>query len=154
MVDKHLAQDTVALLTPIPNGKVLAAVCGLNVIKAQVIETSAGSFAVLDDVAEGAADRAAQLVSSFVKDRPMLAMERRSGQVSIHQWQGGVKGKSVPPGLALDQAPGAITALMMGTKTIDEIAADDPDQVHQTPRGRMRSFWQLRGLAKQARRQQ
>lgn len=154
MGERHLEQDTVALLTPIPNGKVLAAICGLNRIPARVIETSAGAFAVISDTSEGAADAAAAAVSAFVKDRPMLAMERRAGQVSIHRWQAGQQGDSVPPGLALDQAPGAITALMMGTQTIEELSATHQDKVFDAPRSRWRAFRQLRSLARDAKRGQ
>ena len=153
MSESYLERDTVALLTPIPNGKVLAAICSLNKIRAQVIETSAGAFAVIDDTSDGATDAAGRTISTFVRDRPMLAMERRGGQVTIHQWLAGVKGKAVPPGLALDQAPGAITTLMMGTQTIDELRQTHPGAVFDATMGRFRAFRELRKLARQAKRE-
>jgi hypothetical protein len=148
--EKHLERDTVALLTPIPNGRVLAALCALNKIRGQVIETSAGAFAVIEDTADGSTDAAAAAVSAFVKDRPIVAMERRGGQITIHQWLAGVKGKKLAPGLALDQAPGAITTLMMGTQTIDELAGTHEDRVYSANMGRFAAFRELRKLAKVA----
>ena len=63
----------VALFTPIPNGKVLAAVCAVNGLRGRVLETAAGAFAVLDDTSAGATDKAGEVISGFVKDRPILA---------------------------------------------------------------------------------
>lgn len=144
--------DTVALLTPIPNGKVLAAICSLNKIDGKVIETGAGAFAVLDDTSEGSTDRAGKVISAFVKERPMLAMERRGGQITIHRWLAGEKGEQLSPGFALDDAPGAITTLMMGTETIDGLAVTHPDKAHDANMSRIKAFRELRKLAKQAKR--
>ncbi len=152
--EPHLERDTVAMLTPIPNGKVLAAICGINKIYAKVIETPAGAFAVLDDSSESACDDAAAAISMFVKDRPMLAMERRDGQISIRQWLGGAKGSPVSPGLALDKAPNSITRLMTGTRTIEQLAADHPEMVHAGHTTRWGAFWALRRLSAQAKREQ
>lgn len=145
---------TVALLTPLPNGKVLAAICSLNSISGKVIETGAGAFAVLDDTSEGAVDHAGKAISSFVKDRPMLAMERRGGHITIHRWTAGVKGESLSPGFALDEAPGAITGLMMGTETMENLAVTHPDKVHDANMGRIKAVRELRKMAKQAKRAQ
>lgn len=145
-------EATVALLTPIPNGKVVAAICSLNNIGGKVIETGAGAFAVLDDTSEGAVDHAGKVISTFVKDRPMLAMERRGGHITIHRWTAGAKGESLSPGFALDQAPGAITGLMMGTETIEELAVTHPDKVHDADMSRLKALMALRKLAKQAKR--
>lgn len=153
MTGERLDSDTVALLTPIPNGKVLAAICSLNRIGGKVIETGAGAFAVLDDTSEGATDHAGQVISAFVKERPMLAMERRAGQITIHRWMAGHKGEQLSPGFALDDAPGAITTLMMGTETIDDLAATHPDKVHDANMSRVKAFRELRKLAKQAKRE-
>ncbi|WP_430866995.1 hypothetical protein [Demequina aurantiaca] len=143
---------TVALLTPIQNGQVLAAICSLNGIGGKVIETGAGAFAVLDDTSEGAVDKAGKAISTFVKDRPMLAMERRDGQITIHRWTAGVMGESLSPGFALDDAPGAITTLMMGTETIDELAKTHPDKVYDANMGRLKAVKVLRKVAKEAKR--
>ncbi|GIG54311.1 hypothetical protein [Demequina activiva] len=147
---RHVEQDTVALFTPIQNGRVLAAVCALNGVKGQAIETSAGAFAVLDDTTAGAVDTAGEVISAFVKTQPILAMERRAGQITIHRWQGGAKGDKLPPGLALDQAPGVITTLMAGTQTIDEIAATHPGKVFEARMSRVSAFRELRKASKEA----
>jgi hypothetical protein len=144
---------TVAILTPIPNGKVLAAVCAVNGIQGQVIETSAGAFAVLDDASQGATDQAGQAISTFVKAQPILAMERRDGHITVTQWLAGENKGNLPPGLALDQAPGAITTLMTGAQTIDELAQTHPDKVHTARMGRLKAVRELRKLGKQARNQ-
>lgn len=150
---RHVEQDTVALFTPIQNGRVLAAVCALNGVKGQAIETSAGAFAVLDDTSAGAVDTAGEVISAFVKTQPILAMERRAGQITIHRWTGGAKGDKLPPGLALDQAPGVITTLMAGTQTIDEIAATHPGKVFEARMSRMAAFRELRKASKEAKKQ-
>ncbi len=54
-----------AVFTPIPNGMVLAALCALNGSKGQVLETSAGAIAVLDDATPDNLHGAAHYVSSF-----------------------------------------------------------------------------------------
>ncbi|WP_152650580.1 hypothetical protein [Demequina aurantiaca] len=145
---------TVALLTPLPNGKVLAALCSLNSIDGKVIETGAGAFAVLDDTSEGAVDNAGKAISTFLKEQPMLAMERRGGHITIHRWSAGEKGESLSPGFALDQAPSAITNLMMGTENIEDFAVTHPDKVHDANMGRFKAFKELRKMAKEANRRE
>jgi len=146
--------DTVALFTPIPNGKVLAAVCAVNGLKGKVLETSAGAFAVLDDTSDGATEKAGEVISGFVKDRPILALERRSGQITVTRWEAGRAIEKLAPGFALDDAPGAVVSLMTGSQTIDELASTHPDKVFSARMGRMKAFRELRKLAKQAQSQQ
>ncbi|MGC4175753.1 hypothetical protein [Demequina sp.] len=145
--------DTVALFTPIPNGRVLAAVCAVNGLKGRVLETSAGAFAVLDDTSDGATEKAGEVLSGFVKDRPILALERRSGQISVTQWQAGVAVEKLAPGFALDDAPGAVVSLITGSQTMDDLAAVHPDKVFDARMGRVKAFRELRGLSKDAQRQ-
>jgi hypothetical protein len=149
-----LDDTTVALFTPIPNGKVLAAVCSLNGLRGRVLETSAGAFAVLDDTSDGATEKAGEVISGFVKDRPILALERRDGQITVTRWQAGRAIEKLAPGFALDDAPGAVVSLMTGSQTIDELAATHPDKVFDARMGRMKAFRELRGLSKQARKDQ
>jgi len=146
------ATDTVALFTPIPNGKVLAAVCAVNGIKGRVLETAAGAFAVLDDASEGSTDKAGEVISGFVKDRPILALERRAGQITVTRWEAGVAREKLAPGFALDDAPGAVVSLMTGAQTMDDLAAVHPDKVFNARMGRMKAFRELRKLSKQAQR--
>ncbi len=146
-------QATVAIFTSIPNGKVLAAVCGVNGIMGKVLETSAGSFAVLDDTSEGATAKAGQAISMFVKTVPILAMERRDGQIIVTQWEAGASKGNLAPGFALDQAPGVIVSLMTGSQTIEQIAETHPDKVFDAHMGRLKAVRELRKLAKQARNQ-
>ena len=147
------ASQIAALFTPIPNGRVLAALCGLNKVNARVLETSGGTLAVLADASEEALDHAAAAISTFAQQSPLLAMERRAGQITIHTYTAGERGTSLPPGLALNDAPGVVTTLMSGAQTIDDLAASHPDKVHGAPRGRLRSFWALRTLARAAKKQ-
>jgi hypothetical protein len=154
VTEKHLEKDTVALLTPIANGKALAAVCALNGVQGRVLETSVGAFAVLDDTSDGATDKAGEVVSAFVKLEPILAMERRAGQITVTRWLAGDKGDQLAPGFALDQAPGAIVTLMTGSQTIDELAEAHPGKVFDARMGRFAAFRELRKLSKQARREQ
>lgn len=150
----YLASDTVALLTPIANGKVLAAICAFNGVRCDVLEVPQGTFAVLLDDSEGAGDRAARAVSALNREIVLLAMERREGQVTIARWAGGARGDDLPPGLALDQAPEGIQKLMLGHTTIEDLLAADPSKVHSGRVGRFRAFWRLRRLGAQAKREQ
>lgn len=144
--------DTAALFTPVPNGKVLAALCALNGAKGQVLENSAGTLAVLDDPSEEALDKAASAISSFAKERPLMALERRGGQITAYAYQAGVRGAKQPPGLLLNEAPGVVSTIMSGAQTIDEVAATHPDKVFSARMGRFKAFRQLRAAAKEAKR--
>lgn len=146
-------RDTAAVLAPVPNGKALAAILAASGVRSDVVEVPRGSFAILLDAGEGAADRAAQAVSLFAKDAPVLAMERRGGHVTIVGWRSGERGDELPPGLALDQAPATITEVMLGTLTSDQMLAENPEAVHSGRVGRLRGLWRLRRLAAQARRE-
>lgn len=143
-----------ALLTPIPSGRVLAAVCALNGTRGQVIETSAGAMAVLDDASPGAAETLAAAVSGFAKEHPLLALERRDGQVSVWRYQAGRKEASLPPGLALNEAPGVVTTVMAGSQTIDDLAHTHPDKVFSARMSRFKAFRELRKLAREAKKAQ
>ena len=148
-------EDTIAaILTPIPSGRVLAALCALNGTRGQVIETSAGAMAVLDDATPGAVDALAAAVSGFAKEHPLLALERRDGQVSVWRYQAGRKGESLPPGLALNEAPGVVTTLMAGSQTIDQLAQTHPDKVFSARISRFKAFRELRKLARKAKKAQ
>jgi hypothetical protein len=153
-VPSHLARDTVALLTPIPNGQVLAAVCAVSGCRCDVIEFPQGTLAVMADDREGLADVAATRVGAFVKDAVILAMERRDGQLSVVAWKGGIRGEELPPGLALDRAPEPVVALMTGAMTIEQLLEHVPDRVYSGRMGRWRAFWALRRLNRQGRRKQ
>ena len=144
-------RDTVALFTPIPNGKVLAAVCAVNGLRGRVLETAAGAFAVLDDTSAGSTDKAGEVISGFVKDRPILALERRAGQITVTRWEAGTAREKLAPGFALDEAPGAVVSLMTGAQTMDDLAAVHPEKVFDARMGRMAAFRELRKLSKQAR---
>lgn len=144
----------VGLFTPIPNGKVLAAVCAVNGIKGQVIETSAGAYAALDDTSPGATDKAGEAISGFVKDRPILALERRDGQLTVTKWEAGRAVEKLAPGLALDQAPGVVLSLVTGAQTIDDLAETHPDKVFDARMGRVAGFRALRKLSQQAQKEQ
>ncbi len=142
-----------ALLTPIANGKVLAAICAINRAKGQVLETSAGTMAMLDDTDPESLDRAAAGVSAMSRDFPLLALERRDGQITVVRYANGQRGETLPPGLALNDAPGVVTTLMSGAQTIDDLAATHEDKVFSARMGRFKAVMQLRKLGAQARKQ-
>ncbi len=142
-----------ALFTPIPNGKVLAALCALNGFKATVLETSAGAIAVLDDSTPDRLHGAAHSVSSFAKERPLVAMERREGQITVWRYLAGQRGDTLPPGLALNDAPGVVTTLMTGAQTVADIAQTHEDKVFDAHISKVAAFRQLRKLSKAAKQQ-
>ena len=145
--------DTVALFTPIPNGAVLASVCAVNGLKGRVLETAAGAFAVLDDTSDGATEKAGQVISGFTAGQPILAMERRSGQITVTRWENGEAREKLAPGFALDAAPGAVVSLMSGAQTLDDLAAVHPEKVFDARMSRVAAFRELRKFAKQAKQQ-
>ena len=142
-----------AIFTPIPNGKVLAALCSLNGVKATILETSAGAIAVLDDARPASMHAAAHSVSSFAKERPLLAMERRDGQITVWRYLAGQRGDTLPPGLALNDAPGVVTTLMTGAQSIDDLSDSHHDKVFDAHMSRFAAFRALRKLSKQAKRE-
>ncbi len=150
----YLARDTVALLTPIPNGKVLAAICALNGCRCDVLEVDRGTLAIMVDTVEGAADRAAIGLAAFAQEIIVLAMERREGQLSVVPFTGGARGNPLPPGLALDRAPEVVISLMTGAVTIEDVLEKDPSKVHSGRVGRVRAAWRLRKLSRESRRKQ
>jgi hypothetical protein len=150
----YLARDTVAIFTPVANGKVLAAICALAGCRCDVLEVARGTLAIMVDTSEGSADKAAIGLAPFVKEATVLAMERRSGQLSVVDWKGGVRGDDLPPGLALDRAPEVVVSLMTGAVTIEDVLARDPSKVHSGRVGRFRAFWRLRKLAREGKRKQ
>ena len=153
--DDSASTDAIAaILTPIPSGRVLAALCALNGTRGQVIVTSAGAMAVLDDAEPGAVQSLAAAVSGFAKEHPLLALERRDGHVSVWRYQAGRQEDELPPGLALNEAPGVVTTLMSGSQTIDELAHTHPDKVFSARMSRFKAFRDLRKLARKAKKSQ
>lgn len=144
---------TAALLTPIPNGKVLAALLAVNGLKGRVLENSAGTLAVLDDASDRSLHSAAGIISSFAKERPLVALVRRDGQITAWRYMGGERGDTQAPGLILNEAPGVVSTIMSGAQTMDDIAATHPDKVFDAHMGRFAAFRQLRSSATMAKRQ-
>jgi len=144
---------TAALLTPIPNGKVLAALFGVNGLKGRVLENSAGTLAVLDDSSDRALHAAAAIISNFAKDAPLVALVRRDGQITAWKYFAGERGDTQAPGLILNEAPGVVSTIMSGAQTIDQVAATHPDKVFDAHMSRIAALKLLRASAKLAKRQ-
>lgn len=144
---------TAALLTRIPNGKVLAALFGVNGLKGRVLENSAGTLAVLDDSSDHALHAAAAIISNFAKDGPLVAMLRKDGQITAWRYLAGERGDTQSPGLILNEAPGVVSTIMSGAQTIEDIALTHPDKVFDAHMGRFAAFRLLRSSAKMAKRQ-
>src|SRR5690554_3727487 len=110
----HSGEDFVAIFAPIPIGKVMAALCQLNGFKARVLETAAGTLAVLADVSEGRGAKAGELVSVYARDMQVMVLDRRGGQLTVDLYFAGHHTKSLPAGLALADAPGVLLSLASG----------------------------------------
>ena len=141
-----------ALMTPLPKAKPVAAMCALYGVKGTVLETSAGALVLLEDSSPETLHTAASVISKVTKAMPLLAMERRDGQITIWKYADGTQGETMPPGLALNDAPGVLTSLLTGTQTMEQIAATHEDKVASANMGRFAAFWQLRKLARAAKR--
>ena len=144
---------TAALLTPIPNGKVLAALFGVNGLNGRVLENSAGTLAVLDDSSDRALHAAAAIISNFANDAPLVALVRRDGQITAWKYFAGERGDTQAPGLILNEAPGVVSAIMSGAQTIYQVAATHPDKVFDAHMSRIAALKLLRASAKLAKRQ-
>jgi hypothetical protein len=60
----HSGEDFTAIFAPIPNGKVMAALCQLNGFKARVLETAAGTLSVLADTSAGRGAKAGEVATA------------------------------------------------------------------------------------------
>jgi len=153
-VSDSSADDFTAIFAPIPNGKVMAALCQLNGLKARVLETAAGTLSVLDDNAPGAGTKAGEVVSVYAKHLQVLVLDRRDGQMTVDMFQAGRHVKSLPPGLALSDAPGVLLSLATGGQTMDDLVATHPDKVFVARGSKWSAFWALQRLGREGRRQQ
>ena len=147
------ADDFTAIFAPIPNGKVMAALCQLNGLKGRVLETAAGTLSVLDDQAPGAAAKAGEVVSVYAKHLQVLVLDRRDGQLTVDLFQAGRHMKSLPPGLALSDAPGVLLSLASGGQTMDDLVATHPDKVFEARGSKWSAFWALQKLGREGRKQ-
>ncbi|WNM23326.1 hypothetical protein [Demequina capsici] len=143
--------EILAVFTPVMDQRVLAAVMAMGGCKGRVILTSGGSLGVLDDTSDEMAARVGQVVSNFVKEMPVVVLDRRDGQISAVQWLQGVRGQSLPPGLALDSAPGVVLTLLSGSQEFDEVAGLHEDKVADARMSKWQAFRSLRAIAKDAR---
>lgn len=129
-----------AILTSVPNARLLVALCSFTKVRATVLETSAGPFAVLDDATEESLTRAASALSGFLKGSQFLAFAAREEHVMAHLWVSGTVQREVPSGLALAEAPGVLTTILTGAQTLDQIAQTHPDKVHPANLGRFAAY--------------
>ncbi|WP_062377425.1 hypothetical protein [Demequina pelophila] len=129
-----------ALLTPMPRPGFVTALCALNKISGRVLETSAGSLLVLDDASPEASEAAAKACSGFASKVHFLLVRNEAGQLTADLWAGGSQQRSLPPGLALADAPGVVTSILTGAQTIDDVAETHPEKVHGTNMGRIAAF--------------
>lgn len=149
----HSNEDFTAIFSPIPNGKVKAALCQLNGFAASVLETAAGTLAILDDTSEGRGAKAGEVVSVYARDMHVMVLDRRGGQLSAELYYAGHHVKSLPAGLALSDAPGVVLSLASGAQTIDDIAQTHPDKVFRAQGSRWSAFWQLQKLGREGRKE-
>jgi len=108
---------------------------------------------VLHDATPDNLHGAARYVSRFAKERPLVAMERRDGQITVWRYLAGQRGDTLPPGLALNDAPGVVTTLMTGAQTIADLAETHEDKVFDAHMSKFAAFRQLRTLSTQAKRE-
>jgi hypothetical protein len=149
----HSGEDFVAIFAPIPNGKVMAALCQLNGFKGRVLETAAGTLAVLSDAKEGTGAKAGEVVSVYAKDMQVMILDRRGGQLAVDLYFAGHHTKSLPPGLALADAPGVLLSLASGGQTMDDLAATHPDKVFEAGGSKWSAFWTLQKLGREGRKE-
>lgn len=149
----HSTEDLVGVFAPIPNGRVLAALCQFNGLKGRVLENAAGTLAILDDASPEASQKVGRAVSIYARGMQVAVLDRRGGQLTVDVWSGGEHQRSLPAGLVLADAPGVVLSLASGAQTMDDIAATHPDKVFAARGSRWGGFWALQRLARQAKRE-
>lgn len=135
--------DFAAILSPIPSSRFITAACALNKIDARILTTSGGPIAVLTDASEEAVAKAAKTLSAFVSRAEFMLVTNRGGQASAQIWLGGQAVRTLPAGLALNDAPGVLTTLVTGAQTLDQVAETHPDKVHSATMGRFAAYREL-----------
>jgi len=135
--------DVAVILSPIPRTRFMVALCALTKVRATVLETSAGPMAVLDDATPEGARRSAKALSAFVQQAEFVLVESRAGNIHVDVWKGADAVRELPPGLALNDAPGVVTSILTGVQTIDQVAETHPDKVHTTDMGRVSAYREL-----------
>ncbi|WP_435299902.1 hypothetical protein [Timonella sp. A28] len=115
MSQDETAPKTVAvLLTQVATAQALAATCALNKVKATIVPSPIGAYAVAHDVSPAATAHLAKAVSSLVKTVPAILIQSTQGQMTATQWQGGVEEGTLPPALVLDGAPHELEDVLFG----------------------------------------
>ncbi len=142
--------EVLAVFTPVGDQRVLAAVMAMGGCKGRVILTSGGAFGVLDDASDEMAAKVGQVVSNFVKTMPVVVLDRKDGQITAIEWRAGARGEALPPGLALDNAPGVVLSVMSGSQDFDEVAALHEDKVADARLSQGKAFRSLRAVAQEA----
>ncbi len=143
--------ELLAVFTPVADQRVLAAVMAMGGCRGQVLLTSGGAFGVLDDTSDAMATKVGEVVSNFVKTMPVVVLDRKDGQISAVEWKAGARVRSLPPGLALDNAPGVLLSVMSGAQSFDEVAALHEDKLSSARISKWKAFRALRAVAKETR---
>ncbi|WP_019148709.1 hypothetical protein [Timonella senegalensis] len=131
------------LLTQVATAEALAATCALNKIKAWVVPSPIGAYAVAQDTNEARIEFLAKSVSALVKSVPAILVVSENGQMKASQWQEGTREGDLPPALVLDGAPHELEDVLFG-----EVEAGAVEGAIDS--GKMGRFKAMRMLAAQA----
>lgn len=102
------------LLTQVATPESLAAVCALYKIKATVIPSPIGAYAVAHDPSDQSFDFMAANITKTVHEAPAIAIKNAGGQMKAAQWEAGEKIGALSPVIVLDGSPHELEDLLLG----------------------------------------
>lgn len=138
------------LLTQVAGSEPLVAVCALAQVAADVVASRIGAIAVLRERAGTAPAEAAAAVSALLAGSEVVLVTRAGSQLSATRYEGGERGADIPAGLLLDSAPQDLEDLILGEKTVADLAG----VADSTAMSRLGAVRALKKIAKKMRKEQ
>lgn len=141
--------DAALVLTPVAIPEALAAGAAMQRLAVDVVPTAIGALAVCRSAAPGDPETVARVLSTVVRNAPVVLVVQREGQLSASRWNAGVEQAQLAAALMLDGAPREVEDLLLGTVAV----ADLSGVVSSVGMSRWRATRTLAAVARDARRQ-
>lgn len=138
--------DAAVVLTPVAVPEALAAGAALNRLSVDVVPTAIGCVAVCRSTDDP--ETVAQVLSTVVRNAPVILIVQREGQMTASRWHAGAEQAQLAAALMLDGAPREVEELLLGTVEVADLAG-----VVSSDMSRWRAMRTLAAVARGARRQ-
>lgn len=109
------------LLTQVATPQSLAAVCALFKIKATVVPSPIGAYAVAHETSPEKLTFLAANVTKTVGSAPAIMISHHNGQMKAEQWEAGERIGPLSPAIVLDGAPHELEDVLLGAQKADEV---------------------------------